>query len=317
VTDTRGPAAADSGRCGYAAAAVRALRALWPPARQTARGRDRSDPDAALGEGRDGGVTASALRALWPQGRPRRPVPGSRGLGGVAAAFAACAVFGLVPVQVLLTAGGAAAVSACPSSSPSVPATPTPTASATGAPCGNPTGTPTATPTASPSATPDPAPSPSATVTPSPAGSPSPSPTPARKPHKAATAVAQVTVPSLTISGFTYQGLQTVSTSTGTATVMVFTITGATWTSLGLCIGSPAVVMTSGAGAASGDITMRAVTFSATAGGTAVSYTVSSPPTAPLLPTGSGTLTSVSVSALSLTIPGATLANAAMSHGTC
>jgi hypothetical protein len=128
---------------------------------------------------------------------------------------------------------------------------------------------------------------------------------------------AQVAVPTLTLSTITYQGLRTVTTPAGPASVMAFTISGASWTSLRLCLGTPPVVMTSGAGSASGDITMLAVTFAATAGGTAVSYTVSSPPTAPVLPAGSGVLTSMSAAVTSLSVPGATLADAAMSRGSC
>jgi hypothetical protein len=120
----------------------------------------------------------------------------------------------------------------------------------------------------------------------------------------------------MTVTGFSYQGVQTIGIPAGSISVMVFAIAGASWTSL--CLGTPPVVMRSGPGSASGVITLRAVTFSATVGATPVSFTVSSPPgSAQPLPGGSGTLTGVSADVIGLTVPGAALADATMGRGSC
>lgn len=121
----------------------------------------------------------------------------------------------------------------------------------------------------------------------------------------------------MNVTGFSYQGLQTIKTPVGSITVMVFTISGASWTSLSLCLGTPPLVMTSASGTASGGVTLRAITFAAAVDGSPVSYTVSSPPGAQPLPTGSGALTNVSASVIGLLVASAVLANATMGRGQC
>jgi hypothetical protein len=121
----------------------------------------------------------------------------------------------------------------------------------------------------------------------------------------------------MSVSGFSYQGLQTINTQAGSVTVMVFTISDASWTSLSLCVGTPPLAMTSVSGTASGGMTLHAATFAATVDGSPVSYTVSSPPGAQPLPTGSGTLTSISASVTDLLVHSASLAGATMGGGQC
>jgi hypothetical protein len=121
----------------------------------------------------------------------------------------------------------------------------------------------------------------------------------------------------MSVSGFSYQGLQTITTPAGSVTVMVFTIADASWTSLSLCLGTPALAMTSASGTAPGGMTLHAATFAATIDGSPVSYTVSSPPGAQPLPTGSGTLTSISASVIGLLAGSASLTNATMGGGQC
>lgn len=121
----------------------------------------------------------------------------------------------------------------------------------------------------------------------------------------------------MTVTGFSYQGLQTIKTPAGSVTVMVFRISGASWTSLSLCLGTPPLAMTYASGTASGGMTLHAVTFAATVDGSPVSYTVSAPPGAQPLPTGSGTLTSISASVIGLLAGNAVLANATMGGGQC
>jgi hypothetical protein len=128
---------------------------------------------------------------------------------------------------------------------------------------------------------------------------------------------AHVTIASMSVTGFSYQGLQTITTSAGSVTVMVFTVTDASWTSLSLCLGTPPLAMTYASGTASGGMTLHAATFAATVDGSPVSYTVSSPPGGQPLPTGSGTLTSISASVIGLLAGSASLTSATMGGGQC
>jgi len=68
----------------------------------------------------------------------------------------------------------------------------------------------------------------------------------------------------MSVSGFSYQGLQAITTSAGPVTVMVFTMSDASWTSLSLCLGTPPLAMTYASGTASGGMTLHAATFAAT-----------------------------------------------------
>jgi len=121
----------------------------------------------------------------------------------------------------------------------------------------------------------------------------------------------------MSVSGFSYQGLHTITTSAGPVAVMVFTMSDASWTSLSLCLGTAPLAMTSTSGTAPGGMTLHAATFAATVDGSPVSYTVSSPPGAQPLPTGSGTLTGVSASVIGLLAGSASLTNATMGGGQC
>ncbi len=119
------------------------------------------------------------------------------------------------------------------------------------------------------------------------------------------------------VTGFSYQGLQTVATAAGPISVMVFTMSDASWTSLRLCLGAQPLVMSSVSGNASGGVTLSAITLAATVGGSPVSYSVSSPPAAQPLPSGSGTLTGVSTSVIGLAVHGAGIAEATIGQGHC
>ena len=121
----------------------------------------------------------------------------------------------------------------------------------------------------------------------------------------------------MSVSGFSYQGLQTINTPAGSVTVMVFTMSNASWTSLGLCLGTPPLAMTAASGTAPGGMTLHAATFAATVDGSPVSYTVASPPGAQPLPTGSGTLTNISASVIDLLADSASLTSATMGSGQC
>jgi hypothetical protein len=76
-------------------------------------------------------------------------------------------------------------------------------------------------------------------------------------------------------------------------------------------------VMTGRSGSAPDGLTLRATSFSATVGGTAIAYTASSPPDGQPLPGGSGTLTEVSIEAADLTAPGLELADTTAAAGPC
>jgi len=128
---------------------------------------------------------------------------------------------------------------------------------------------------------------------------------------------AHVTIASMSVSGFSYQGLQTITTSAGSVTVMAFTISDASWTSLSLCLGTPPLAMTYASGTASGGMTLHATTFAATVDGSPVSYTVASPPSGQPLPTGSGTLIGISASMIGLLAGSASLTNATIGGGQC
>jgi hypothetical protein len=113
--------------------------------------------------------------------------------------------------------------------------------------------------------------------------------------------------------------LETLATPTGSVTVMVFTMSSASWTSLTteLACSGAQLVMTGRSGSAPDGLALRVTSFSATVDGTAVTYTASSPPAAQPLPGGSGTLTAVSIDAADLTAPGLELTELTVAAGHC
>lgn len=251
------------------------------------------------------------------------PLPAaSQGVRWLLAGLILCAV--VVPLLTASPAVQAAGSSPCPSDPTSTTASVTtvcadPTSSTAPAPTSSSPGSPTSTssdsaPTASEPPTANSTPggassktAPTSTTLPSPA-EPASTQTPIR-----------VTSPSIAVSGFAYEGLRTLDTPTGSVTVMVFTMSGASWASLSTevgCSGAP-LRMTGGSGSAPDGLTLRATSFSATVGGTAVTYTPSSPPADQPLPGGSGTLTSVSIDAADLTAPGLEVADTTVAPGQC
>lgn len=122
-----------------------------------------------------------------------------------------------------------------------------------------------------------------------------------------------VTTSAMQVTGFSYVGIITIPSGTGPVAVLEFAMSTASLTALDViapCTGAstvetlvgPAVSAQAGSG-----MTLDVTSLQATINGVAVAYTLSNPPASQPLPTGSGTLSSVTMIAMVVTAPSLTL----------
>ena len=204
---------------------------------------------------------------------------------GLLAAGPAVAAFALGP--------GAGSSAAAPTVTDSGTPAPSPTGGGTPAP--TPSGTPTPTPSTSPEATPTA--SPSSTPTPTPLPTPTVAPTPPTTPFPI-----EMTSSALQVNGFAYLGNKTLAMPSGPIPVMEFSMADASFTDLVVktsCSGHTQLSISQSGAHATGTLTLDLTWFTASLGGSSVSYSATAPPTSPPLSGGAGTFSAVTMIALS------------------
>ena len=148
-------------------------------------------------------------------------------------------------------------------------------------------------------------PSPALRHSPLPTATPRPRPTPTRAPTTRlvprlgapAAGDLMVTAATMTVAGLAYTGTKTISTVGGPVSVLEFTAVSATMTTLSItspCGDAFQTHQTTPLGTLA-NLIVEATAFQATVGVTTVTFTPAAPPSAPLLPGGSGALAAVAI----------------------